>query len=146
MYKLLDRPVGVGVAGVAVLVLGLVCFRLVPIDIGGHLDASRLTVSVGWPGVSAFTIESQITAPLESLVQSLQGVVLLSSTSSEGHAYITAEFAPDTDIQLAELELAEKIYSFRRQMPFGASPPRIQHTDSDQLNNPNFVRLMLLGR
>lgn len=146
MHKLLDRPVAVGVAGVAVLVLGLVCFRLVPIDIGGQLDAPRLTVSVGWPGVSAFTIESQITAPLESLVQSLQGVVLLSSTSSKGHAYITAEFAPDTDIQLAELALAEKIYSFRRQMPPGASPPRVQHTDPDQLNNPNFVRLMLLGR
>ncbi len=146
MHKLLDRPVAVGVAGVAVLVLGLVCFRLVPIDIGGQLDSPRLTVSVGWPGVSAFTIESQITAPLESLVQSLRGVVLLSSTSSEGHAYITAEFAPDTDIQLAELELAEKIYSFRRQMPLGASPPRVQSTDLDQLNNPNFVRLMLLGR
>ena len=146
MHKLLDRPVGVGVAGVAVLVLGLVCFRLVPIDIGGQLDAPRLTVRVGWPGVSAFTIESQITSPLESLVQSLRGVVLLSSTSSKGHAYITAEFAPDTNIQLAELELAEKVYSFRRQMPLGASPPRVQHTDPDQLNNPNFVRLMLLGR
>ena len=146
MHKLLNRPVAVGVAGVAVLVLGLVCFRLVPIDIGSQLDAPRLTVSVGWPGVSAFTIESQITAPLESLVQSLRGVVLLSSTSSKGHAYITAEFAPDTNIQLAELELAEKIYSFRRQMPLGASPPRVQHTDPDQLNNPNFVHLMLLGR
>ncbi len=146
MHKLLDRPVAVGVASVAVMALGLVCFRLVPIDIGGQLDAPRLTVSVGWPGVSAFTIESQITSPLESLVQSLGGVVLLSSTSSKGHAYITAEFAPDADIQLAELALAEKIYSFRRQMPLGASPPRVQHTDPDQLNNPNFVRLMLLGR
>ncbi len=146
MHKLLDRPVTVGVAGVAVLALGLVCFRLVPIDIGGPLDAPQLTVSVEWPGVSAFTVESQITAPLESLVQSLRGVVLLSSTSSEGRAYIAAEFAPDTDIQLAELSLAEKVYSFRRQMPLGASPPRIQHTDPDQLNNPNFVRLMLLGR
>ncbi len=146
MHKLLDRPVGVGVAGVAVLVLGLVCFRLVPIDLDGPLDAPRLTVSVGWPGVAAFTIESQITAPLESLVQSLRGVVQLSSTSSEGHASITAEFAPDTDIQLAELELAEKIYSFRRQMPLGALPPRVQSTDPERLNNPNFVRLMLLGR
>ncbi len=146
MYKLLDRPVAVGVAGVAVLALGLICLRLVPIDIGGVLDAPQLTVRVGWPGVSALTVESQITAPLESLVQSLRGVVRLRSTSSAGHSYITAEFAPDTDIQLAELALAEKIYSFRRQMPPGAAPPRIQYTDPDQFNNPNFVRLMLLGR
>ena len=146
MHALLDRPVAVGVAGVAVLALGLVCFRLVPIDIGDPLDTPQLTLRVEWSGVSALTIESQLTAPLESLVQSLRGVVRLSSTSYKGHASITAEFAPDTDIQLAELELAEKIYSFRRQMPLGASLPRVQSTDPDQLNNPNFVRLMLLGR
>ncbi len=145
MDKLLDKPVAVGVAGVSVLVLGLVCFRLVPIDIGGQLDAPRLTVRVGWPGVSALTIESQITAPLESLVQSLRGVVRLSSTSAKGHASITAELAPDANVQLAELALAEKIYLFRRQMPPGASPPRVQHTDPDQLNSANFVRLMLLA-
>ncbi len=145
MDKLLDKPVAVGVAGVAVLVLGLICFRLVPIDIGGELEAPQLTVGASWPDVSAVTIESQITAPLESLVQSLRGVVRLRSTSYKGHASITAEFAPDTNVQLAELELAEKIYSFRRQMPPGALPPRVQHTDPDQLNNADFVRLMLLG-
>jgi len=124
--QMLDRPVGVGVACAAVFALGMVCFPLIPIDISDEISTSQLTVHVSWPGASAFTIESRLTAPLESLVRSVRDVVGLRSTTREGSAYVTVGFTRTADLQRAELELNERIYAFFRERPQGVSWPVVR--------------------
>lgn len=125
---MLDRPVAVGVACVAVFALGMLCFPLIPIDIDEEVGAPQLTVSVSWPGASALTIESRLTAPLESLVRGVRDVVALRSNTREGSAYVTAEFARTADLQRAELDLNERIYAFFRERPQGVSWPVVRRS------------------
>ena len=145
--KLLDRPVAVGVACAAVLALGLLCFPLIPIDISEEVGAPRLTVSLSWPGASAVTIESRLTAPVESLVRGVRNVVALRSTTREGSAHITAEFARDADLQWAELELNERIYAFFRDRPPGVSWPLVRRSVPDLLRDMRgFILFQVHGR
>ena len=144
---LLDRPVAVGVAGAAVCALGFLSFPLIPIDVSEEVGESpRLTVSVSWPDASAREIEARITAPLEALVQGVRGVMELSSTTSHGSAFVTADFVRDADLQLAELELRERIYSFFRERPEGVSWPRVRRSQPDLLREiQGFIRFHVLG-
>ena len=145
--KLLDRPVAIGVVSAAVLAIGLLCFPLIPIDTTEEADTPRLTVNLSWPGASAVVIESRLTAPLESLVRGVSDVVELRSVTSAGRAYITAEFARTADLQLAELELNEKIHSFFRQRPPGVSYPVVRRFEPDLLRDlRGFILFQVLGR
>ncbi len=127
--------------------LQIIYFPLIPIDLDEEMDAPRLTVSLSWPGASAITIESRLTAPLESLMQGMRDVVLLRSTTSEGSAHITAEFARKADLQLAELELNEKLFSFRREIPPGVSWPVVRRYEPDLLRAmQGFILFQVLGR
>ena len=121
--QMLDRPVAVGVACATVFALGLLCLPLIPIDVDEEFGAPQLTVSVSWPGASALTIESRMTAPLESLVRGVRDVVALRSTTREGSAYVTAEFARSANLQRTELELNERIYALFLERPQGVSWP-----------------------
>ena len=143
---LLERPVAVGVAGAAVCALGLLCFPLIPIDVSEEVQAPRLTVSVSWPDAAAMAIEARITAPLEALMQGVGAVEELRSTTSHGSAFVTADFARDANLQLAELELRERIYSFFRDRPEGVSWPRVRRSQPDLLREiRGFLRLHILG-
>lgn len=126
--RMLDRPVAVGVACGVVFALGLICFPLIPIDISEEASVPQLVVNVSWPGASAHTIESRLTAPLESLVRGVRGVARLRSTTGEGSAYVAAEFTPSADISRAELELNERIYAFFRERPEGVSWPVVRRS------------------
>lgn len=140
---LLDRPVAVGVAGAALCALGLLSFPLIPIDVSEEVQAPRLTVSVSWPDAPATAIEARITAPLEALMQGVGAVEELRSTTSHGSAFVTADFARDADLQLAELELRERIYSFFRERPEGVSWPRVRR--SEPAETRGLIRFDVLG-
>ena len=143
---LLDRPVAVGVAGAALCALGLLSFPLIPIDVSEEVQAPRLTVSVSWPDAPATAIEARITAPLEALMQGVGAVEELRSTTSHGNAFVTADFARDANLQLAELELRERIYSFFRERPEGVSWPRVRRSEPDLLQEiRGFIRFDVLG-
>ncbi len=125
---MLDRPVAVGVACGAILAIGMMCFPLIPIDIGEEADASQLTISISWPGASALTIESRLTAPVESLVRGVRDVATIRSSTREGGASVVAEFARSVDIERAELEIKERIYTFFRERPERVSWPVVRRS------------------
>ncbi len=144
--QLLVRRVAVGTFFGAFLVLGLVCFSLIPVELSPRIELPQLTVSVSWPRTSALTIEAQITAPLEAELQGLQGVVDIYSTTGEGWCWLTAELAEDADTQLAELRFREKIYHLRKQWPKEVSWPTIQRTVPQELRQlEDFMSFVLVG-
>ena len=143
---LLRRPVGVGGFYCAFLVVGLVCFYLIPIELSPRIELPRLIVHVAWPNTSAITLEAQVTAPLEGVMQRLRGVVEISSTTREGVCWVGAEFAEDANVQLAELELGEKIYQLRKHWPREVSWPYITRSRPEELRElEGFVTFQVIG-
>ncbi|HEX2167374.1 MAG TPA: efflux RND transporter permease subunit, partial [Longimicrobiales bacterium] len=98
----------------------------IPVELLPDTQLPRLQVSAEWPGSSAEVIEAFLTAPLEGAIQQVRGVETITSTSSEsGGAVVNVEFARETDMDFARLELSERIASLEPDLPVGSSPPRV---------------------
>jgi HAE1 family hydrophobic/amphiphilic exporter-1 len=120
----IGRPVTVAMAYFTVAVLGINAWRNMPIELLPDTRLPRLSVMVSWPA-SPETIEAFLTSPLEAEIQQVRGVQKITSTSRENQAQISVEFAIDTDMDFARLELSERLRAFERrpEYPAGASVP-----------------------
>ena len=143
---MLRRPVAVGIFFLSFAAVGLVCCFLIPVELSPHIELPPITVAASWHGVSTETIERQVTTPLEAAMQNLKGVAKLNSTTGEGVCWLTAEFLERTNMQLAELELNEKIQQLRKEWPREVSWPVVQHSVPHELRGlEGFMSFQLLG-
>ncbi|HEX6308818.1 MAG TPA: efflux RND transporter permease subunit [Longimicrobiales bacterium] len=123
----IQRPIAVSMIYLVVAALGVMAFRNVPIELLPDTDLPRLQIAATWPSASPEVVEAFLTAPLEAAVQQVRGVERITSNSREGMigATIDVEFARDTDMDFARLELSERIASIEPELPVGSTPPRI---------------------
>ena len=103
------RPVAVAMGYLAVGLMGFLAWQDIPIELLPDTQLPRLTVNGTWRGASPETIEAFLTSPLEASIQLVEGVEKVVSTSSEGSARIEVEFARDTDMDFARLDLSERL-------------------------------------
>ena len=103
------RPVAIAMAYLAVASLGVFAWRNIPIELLPDTALPRLSVNGEWRGASPETVEAFLTSPLEATIQLVQGVEKVTSVSREGVATIDVEFARDTDMDFARLDLSERI-------------------------------------
>jgi hydrophobic/amphiphilic exporter-1 (mainly G- bacteria), HAE1 family len=122
---LIRRPIAVSMMYLVVAALGVAAFRNVPIELLPDTSLPQLSLSASWTGSSPEVVEAFLTSPLESAIQQVRGVRNVTSTSREGSTTIGVEFARDTDMDFARLELSERIASIESELPVGSTPPRI---------------------
>ena len=102
------RPVAIAMAYLAVASLGVFAWRNIPIELVPDTSLPRLTITGSWPGASPETVEAFLTSPLEATIHLIKGVEKVTSTSREGIATINVEFARNTDMDFARLDLSER--------------------------------------
>ena len=83
-----------GYMGVALL--GVAAWRNIPIELLPDTDLPQLTVATDWRGASPEAMEAFVTAPLEGVIQQVQGVEKITSVSFEQYgmarANLTVEY------------------------------------------------------
>ncbi|MFW6199034.1 MAG: efflux RND transporter permease subunit [Gemmatimonadota bacterium] len=120
------RPVAVTMVYVSVALLGIAAWRNISIELLPDVSFPQLTLSLGWPGSSPETVEAFATSPLESAIQQVKGVESITSVTREGSAQISVSFGRDVDMELARLDLTERLAAVEEEFPDGVSPLRIQ--------------------
>ena len=137
----LRRPVAVAMAYTAVALLGVFAWRNIPIEMLPDRSLPRLDVEGSWRGASPETVEAFLTAPLEAVIQQVQGVERIVSESFEvqgtGRAEITVEFQRDTDMDFARLDLAERIATLEEELPDGVERLTVLPYVPDELEEQN---------
>jgi multidrug efflux pump len=88
---------------VALLLVGVLAFRLLPISALPQVDYPTIQVTTLYPGASPEVMTSVVTAPLERQFGQMPGLKQMSSSSSGGASMITLQF----DLKL-ELDVAEQ--------------------------------------
>lgn len=124
--QVIRRPIAVSMLYMTVAALGFAAMRNIPIELLPDTTLPRLSVSASWPGASPEVTEAFLTAPLEAAIQQVRGVERIVSTSREGTATIEVNFARETDMDFARLELSERLASLETELPVGARPPVVQ--------------------
>jgi len=141
----LARPVGTGAAYLALLLVGIAALRGLPVGLAPDLDLPRLTVYLNWPNTSPTEMEAMVTSPVESEAQKLPLVERVGSMSLEGIAYVDVSFSRDVDLDLAEIQLRERIQSIRSTLPEGLWRPEIQRTLPRGIEGGDFMVLQASG-
>src|SRR5437667_11920360 len=103
------RPVATSLLMVAVLLAGLVSYRVLPIAALPQIDYPTIEVVTLYPGASPDVVTSSITAPLERQFGQMPGLSQMSSTSSGGASVITLQFSLDLSLDIAEQEVQAAI-------------------------------------
>ncbi len=103
------RPVATSLLMVAILLVGMVAFRQLPVSALPQVDYPTIEVQTFYPGASPDVMASSVTAPLERQFGQVPGLTQMTSNSSEGCSVITLQFSLDLDIDIAEQEIQAAI-------------------------------------
>ncbi len=127
------RPVATTMMFLIVIVLGVVCFRSLPVDLLPKVEFTQLTVRVSYPNVGPQEVEQIITDPIENAVSGLPNLERMTSESEEGRARVRLEFARGTDIDEAANDLRAALDGLRDDWPLEADTPEIFKLDLDRV-------------
>ena len=103
------RPVATSLLMVAILLAGLVAYRVLPISALPEVDYPTIQVTTLYPGASPDVMTSSITAPLERQFGQMPGLNQMSSASSGGASVITLQFSLALSLDVAEQEVQAAI-------------------------------------
>jgi len=118
------RPVATTLLMVAILAVGLVAFRFLPLSALPEVDYPTIQVQTFYPGASPDVMTSSVTAPLERQLGEMPGLKQMSSTSSAGASVITLQFDLNLSLDVAEQEVQASINAAGNLLPSDLpSPP-----------------------
>jgi multidrug efflux pump len=96
------RPVATSLLMVAMLLVGVLAYRILPVSALPQVDYPTIQVMTLYPGASPDVMTSVITAPLERQFGQMPGLTQMSSSSSGGASMITLQFNLNLNLDIAE--------------------------------------------
>ena len=119
------RPVATTLLMFALLLTGLVAWRMLPVSALPEVDYPTIQVVTLYPGASPEVITSSITAPLERQFGQMPSLAQMSSSSSGGASVITLQFGLDLSLDIAEQEVQAAINAASNLLPTDLPAPPI---------------------
>lgn len=113
----INRPVLSIVMSLIIVMFGLMGYKYLGVREYPSIDPPIITVRTAYTGANADIIESQITEPLEKVLNSIEGVRTISSSSNQGTSSITVEFNLDANLEAAANDVRDKVGQAARQLP-----------------------------
>lgn len=113
----LDRPVTVGMALCAVLLLGLIGLQKMPLSFLPLNTKPRLHVRVNITRTSPEVLERDVIRPIEEQVAGIRDLERIQVGSGSWGVRVNLEFEPGTDIDARKLELRDRIERVRPDLP-----------------------------
>src|SRR5437773_7463875 len=103
------RPVATSLLMAAVVLVGVVAYRELPVSALPEVDYPTIQVLTFYPGAGPDVMASSVTAPLERQFGQVPGLKQMTSTSSDGSSVITLQFQLSLNIDIAEQEVQQSI-------------------------------------
>ncbi|MES2405159.1 MAG: efflux RND transporter permease subunit [Pseudomonadota bacterium] len=107
------RPIATSLLMAAVLLLGIIGYKALPVSALPEIEAPSLVVTTQYPGASATTIATLVTTPLEQQLGQISGLTMMSSNSAAGLSTITLQFAMDTNLDVASQDVQSALRTAR---------------------------------
>src|SRR5947209_14038376 len=98
----IERPVATSLLMLAILLAGLLAYRLLPVSALPEVDYPTIQVTTLYPGASPDVMASSVTAPLEVQLGQMPGLGQMSSIRSAGASVITLQFDLSLILHVAE--------------------------------------------
>jgi multidrug efflux pump len=119
------RPVATALLMVAIVLGGLVGFRLLPLSALPEVDYPTIQVQTLYPGASPEVMAQTVTAPLERQFGQMSGLDRMSSISSAGASIVTLQFNLGESLDVAEQEVQAAINAGGNLLPADLPAPPV---------------------
>lgn len=113
----IERPVATSLLMLAVLLAGLLAYRLLPLSALPEVDYPTIEVTTLYPGASPDVMATTVTAPLERQFGQMPGLSQMTSSSSGGASVITLRFSLGLPLDVAEQEVQAAINAGSNLLP-----------------------------
>ncbi len=121
----IERPVATTLLMAALLMIGIVAYRFLPLSALPEVDYPTIQVQTFYPGASPEVMTSSVTAPLERQFGQMPSLSQMSSQSSAGASVITLRFGLDLNLDIAEQEVQAAINAAGNLLPADLPAPPI---------------------
>jgi multidrug efflux pump len=121
----IQRPVATTLLMVALMLSGLMAYRLLPVAALPQVDFPTIQVFTFYPGASPAVTANAITAPLERRFGQIPGLSQMSSSSSGGASVITMQFSLEISMGVAEQEVQAAINAASNLLPNDLPTPPV---------------------
>lgn len=126
------RPILALVLNLLIIIAGFAAYQGIEVRELPDVDRPVVTVRADYTGATPESIDSQVTAVIESAVSRVQGVTSISSTSSFGSARVTIEFSSSTNLDTAAMDVRDAVAGIINQLPKDMEDePRVVKADDD---------------
>ncbi len=126
----IDRPVSVISVVLMVVMFGLLALAAIPVQLAPDVRKPIITITTNWFGAAPAEVEREITNRQEDVLKGLEGLQEMVSSSRNGQAEITLEFAPNQNMDRSLLLVSNRLDRVNG-YPDRADEPVLQSSGSE---------------
>jgi len=127
------RPVTITMLVLIVILIGIISLTELPIDLFPEIEVPVAVVVTNYSGTGPQEMENLVTKPLEGAIATVGNIENISSISSEGSSIVIARFGFGVDMDLASLEMREKVDLIKGFLPEESGEPLVIKIDPNAL-------------
>ena len=122
----IKRPIMTTLVMAAILIFGIMGYRLLPVSDLPNVDSPTVSVGAGLSGASPETMAAVVATPLEKQFSTIPGVDQITSSSGQGSTNITLQFNLSRDIDGAFQDVQAAVARVQRGLPRDMQPPSVR--------------------
>ena len=113
-----DRPIFAAVLSILIFTAGLIALQLLPISEYPDVVPPTVTVHAVYPGANPKVIAETVASPLEEAINGVENMMYMKSVAgSDGVLAMTITFKPGTDIDLAQIQVQNRVSQATPRLP-----------------------------
>nr|MBP7528368.1 efflux RND transporter permease subunit [Syntrophorhabdaceae bacterium] len=118
----IERPIFATVVATLVVIAGLVAMKALPVSMYPNITPVQVSVSTTYPGADSKTVSDSVAAPIESQINGVDNMLYMTSTcSNTGQMNLTVYFTLDTDPDIAQVQVQNRVNLALPQLPSAVS-------------------------
>ncbi|WP_313953751.1 efflux RND transporter permease subunit [Accumulibacter sp.] len=114
----IERPIFAVVVALLICIAGLLSITALPVQQYPSITPVQVTVQATYPGADSKTLADSVASPIEAQINGVDSMLYMSSTSSAtGQLLLTVFFALDTDPDIAQVQVQNRVNLALPQLP-----------------------------
>jgi multidrug efflux pump subunit AcrB len=123
----IERPALPIVISLLLIIAGIVGYSFLPDREYPEMQPPVVNVTTLYTGANSEIIQAQITEPLQNEISGIEGIRVISYSSSEQTSIITVEFNLDEDLERAANDVRDRVSRAIRYLPKDVDPPVVEN-------------------
>lgn len=124
------RPITTLMIFTGLVIFGLYSLTRLPVDLYPEVELPAITVMTIYPGANAGDIETNITNPIESTLNTLDNLKEITSVSRDNMSIVTLEFEWESNLDEAANDIRNALEFINQNLPEDAESPVIYKFNS----------------